>query len=234
MSINSEISRILQAKEDLKAAIELKGVTVPSASRINDYPALVGQISGGGGSGSSELPTGYTRYDYIEGDGTNGLETPVTGECVWSMTFQSTDSGAKQFVGCSSTWLSYGCRTSTGAWGYSNDSGYYITGLGTNPKLHIEITFFARKFCFLANGDLVYKSITQDMTYTAQWCLLKLNREATTGMAAKLWQADCWKGSALAFHGIPCKRNSDNAAGLYDTVSGTFITASGFTVGNDI
>lgn len=47
MSIASEISRLQTAKADLKIAIEGKGVTVPSSTKLDGYPALVDSISGG-------------------------------------------------------------------------------------------------------------------------------------------------------------------------------------------
>lgn len=51
MSIASEISRLQTAKANLKTSIEGKGVTVPSATTLDGYPALVDAISGGGGGG---------------------------------------------------------------------------------------------------------------------------------------------------------------------------------------
>lgn len=50
MSIASEITRLQTAKADIKAAIEDKGVTVPSAATLDDYADYVSAISGGGGS----------------------------------------------------------------------------------------------------------------------------------------------------------------------------------------
>lgn len=50
MSIASEISRLQGAKADLKTAIEGKGVTVPSATKLDGYADLVDAISQGGGS----------------------------------------------------------------------------------------------------------------------------------------------------------------------------------------
>lgn len=47
MSIASEITRLQSAKSDLKTSIENKGVTVPSATTIDGYSALVDQISTG-------------------------------------------------------------------------------------------------------------------------------------------------------------------------------------------
>jgi hypothetical protein len=50
MSIASEITRLQNAKADLKTAIEGKGVTVPSSAKLDAYPALVESIQAGGGS----------------------------------------------------------------------------------------------------------------------------------------------------------------------------------------
>ena len=47
MSIATEISRLQTAKSNLKTSIENKGVTVPSATTLDGYAALVDQISGG-------------------------------------------------------------------------------------------------------------------------------------------------------------------------------------------
>lgn len=47
MSIASEITRLQTAKADLKTAIEAKGVTVPSATKLGGYADLVEQISTG-------------------------------------------------------------------------------------------------------------------------------------------------------------------------------------------
>lgn len=51
MSIQSEITRISGAKSDIADAIEIKGVTVPSDSMIDDMANLILQINSGGGSG---------------------------------------------------------------------------------------------------------------------------------------------------------------------------------------
>lgn len=48
MSIASEITRLQTAKADLKTAIEGKGVTVPSSTKLDGYADLVESISGGG------------------------------------------------------------------------------------------------------------------------------------------------------------------------------------------
>lgn len=74
MSIQSEIDRINQAKTDLAAAIESKGVTVPPNTTINVYPGLVQQIEQGAG-----LPTGGTpgQMLYQGEDGPEWGDKPV-------------------------------------------------------------------------------------------------------------------------------------------------------------
>lgn len=56
MSIASEIERLQDAKSALKTAIEGKGVSVPAATKIDGYSALVDSIEQGGGG---------TMYTYI-------------------------------------------------------------------------------------------------------------------------------------------------------------------------
>ena len=47
MSISTELTRLQKAKADIKAAIEAKGVTVPSNDRIDEYSTYISQISSG-------------------------------------------------------------------------------------------------------------------------------------------------------------------------------------------
>ena len=49
MSIQTELSRIINAKAAIKAAIEGKGVTVPDATLLDGMAALIAGIEAGGG-----------------------------------------------------------------------------------------------------------------------------------------------------------------------------------------
>lgn len=73
MSVATEITRIQGAKADLKTSIEAKGVTVPSATLISGYAALVDQIQTGGGG----LPDSDGLVDLViaNGDQTGGSFT---------------------------------------------------------------------------------------------------------------------------------------------------------------
>ena len=60
MSIATEISRLQTAKENLKASIENKGVEVSAYAKLDEYPAYVDMISGGGTYPIYDGPYTYT------------------------------------------------------------------------------------------------------------------------------------------------------------------------------
>lgn len=55
MSIASEITRISDAKDDIRTAIQAKGVTVPASAKIDTYNTYVAAIQTGGGSNLTTL-----------------------------------------------------------------------------------------------------------------------------------------------------------------------------------
>ncbi|WP_287385861.1 hypothetical protein [Lachnospira sp.] len=65
MAISDEITRLQQAKADLKTAIENKGVTVSSSATLDDYADLVDSIEVGGGD--SEMNCVYKEIT-VEGN----------------------------------------------------------------------------------------------------------------------------------------------------------------------
>lgn len=58
MSIQSELTRLTNAKAAIKAYIEGQGLTVPSGTLLDGMAAMLESIEEGGGAGI-ELPTGY-------------------------------------------------------------------------------------------------------------------------------------------------------------------------------
>ena len=62
-TISDELNRLIQAKADIKSALEEKGLTIGDSSTLDEYPALIQEMEvGGGGSDTSTL------IDLIEGD----------------------------------------------------------------------------------------------------------------------------------------------------------------------
>ena len=65
MSIQTELTRITNAKAAIKTAIEGKGVTVPDGTLLDGMASLIESIEAGGG-GSSNIATGtFTTTDDI-------------------------------------------------------------------------------------------------------------------------------------------------------------------------
>lgn len=68
MSISDQISRLQNAKANIKTSIENKGVTVPNDTKLDGYPALIDSIEAGGGSGET-----HTNPDFYELRTQNGI-----------------------------------------------------------------------------------------------------------------------------------------------------------------
>ena len=65
MSIQTELTRIINAKAAIKTAVEGKGVTVPAGTLLDGMAALIESIEAGGG-GSGNFATGtFTTTDDI-------------------------------------------------------------------------------------------------------------------------------------------------------------------------
>ena len=63
MSIQTELTRITNAKAAIKAAVEGKGVTVPDGTLLDGMAALIESIEAGGGSGNFATGTFTTTDD---------------------------------------------------------------------------------------------------------------------------------------------------------------------------
>ena len=71
MSIQTELTRLTNAKAAIKTAIEGKGVTVPSGTLLDGMASLIESIEAGGGSGTV---SGYATGTYtVASDKTIGL-----------------------------------------------------------------------------------------------------------------------------------------------------------------
>lgn len=234
MSIASEISRIESAKAAIKTAIEGKGVTVPSSAKLDDYALLIDSIATGG---DPELPSGYTRHSYIYGDGSAYINTGISGNATWVVIFQA-DSGqtAKFIVAQGNSAGQYFGEMSTGNLGFSTSSTQYVASSSVSPtsKFCASVLFGGDRTAATINGYGIYRN--GSVTRTGVFALFSLTSTGTSIIAGKMWAADAWVGNSHTFHGIPCTRNSDNKAGLYDTVSKAFFpssSSSDFTAGDD-
>ena len=103
MSIQSEITRISGAKSDIADAIEIKGVTVPSGSMIDDMAPLILQIQSGGGSAMTIVETDDVHGGKIlEITGVDLSEDTVRADKL-ATGYTAHDSGGRPIVGTMSS-----------------------------------------------------------------------------------------------------------------------------------
>lgn len=83
MSVATELQRIIDAKADLKTAIENKGVTVSSSALLDAYPALVDAIPSGE-KGYTEWPSDAPTHSALSAEATTWKNnTGVQGDVVY-------------------------------------------------------------------------------------------------------------------------------------------------------
>ena len=172
------------------------------------------------------VPGDYTEIKGITYDGNVYYEIgdlKLTGADTLRFSFSAT--AACNVIGCYTTMdaqtnFSVYASTSDGAKYLRYDGGTYYSYITTNKKYNIVITPMG------ATGFEQESTWTKkDFTAVSDLCI---GTTSTTATSAKL------KGTLYGkvvvdgrFDGIPCKRNSDNAIGYYDTVSKTFYENEG-------
>ena len=183
------------------------------------------------------LPSGYTQVAWLESSGTQYIITKAikanqTVKCKMALNaaIQTGWMGAIDAVnslvrfGVTNNMI-YCQRPSTGAFGIASDTDFH-TFIASPTKLYID-----------NNSDTI--NVTTDMT--TPFALFAQNDGRTSNISAylscKISEFEITEGSTLVQRLIPCRRNSDNVLGMYDTVSGNLLTNQGtgsFTAGPDV
>ena len=97
MSIQTELTRIINAKAAIKAAVEGKGVTVPDGTLLDGMASLIESIEGGGSGGKAyKIVSGYLSSTSTDTDGSFTLAhnlgcTPILFMMMRPMTFSFND-----------------------------------------------------------------------------------------------------------------------------------------------
>lgn len=134
MSIANELSRLLQAKSDLATSITNKGVTVPAAATLDDYPALVDQIQQGG---TPILPYD-AKVEYLQSSGTQYIDIGIIGNdsLEYEIKYLWTSGDYKYILDAEKSSSVDRFSLMTGTWsnrriyynnGYSNEKYYALT-----------------------------------------------------------------------------------------------------------
>lgn len=182
-----------------------------------------------GGTKQRNLPSEYTQVEYLESSGTQYIDTGVT---------LKSNSKIKLIVIDFNVGSAFGVNTLNGQYTIAASASGMFYRLFSVDGVRIGLTEGKHTCSFLGNkgfydGSLVYTGGTPtDSTLSLYLFARNIDGSATNFGTGKisLFEIDNHKF-------IPCRRNSDSVLGMYDTVTGTFLTNAGtgtFTAGADV
>lgn len=177
-----------------------------------------------------KLPHGYTELSYIQGNGASYINTGFNPN-------QNTVVRADIANDLSSVtrWI-FGARngTNVGAFGFLQYKGVYRADYGTaTTNLHGTPTerfvIEMNKNSVKIDGAVIATASVQTFSTNYPIYLFANNNAGVSAgfSTTKIYGCEIYNGDVLMLEFVPCRRNSDNALGMYDTVHGTFYQNAG-------
>ena len=221
-----------------------------SDGAIGMYDTVSGNFFENAGTGTFTAgPELYTFLDYIESTGTQIIYTGAyaqtgsivevdyqitsdrpSGEYEWQAIYSS-GSGGAGWPGHMFGFL-LTLRTKRYSVYYEGITDVYDSAIDTNRHI---VRQESEKFYI--DGNLLYTRPTANFTNSSPVMLFNRAGE-NLYMMGRIYSAKIWSdGTNLSFNGIPAKRKSDGAIGMYDTVTNTFFENAGtgtFTAGPEV
>lgn len=247
MSIASELNRLIQAKSDLATSITNKGVTVPAATTLDGYAALVDQIQQGG------TPLPYdAEIEYLESTGTQWINTGLAYNVSksYDMIFDGYFTGSTNYEHiCGITGGTSGtnvCRLCffvllNGKMAYGSNVTFSATTFAANVrhKTHVLLLSNPASYLFSQDGSVATYSATirADLANGKEIYLFARNNLGTASnfANAKLYEFIVFENDNLVRFFIPVRVGQVGC--LYDRVSGSLFYNQGtgsFTLGPDV
>lgn len=233
MSIASELSRLQQAKSDLATSIDNKGVTVPAATTLDGYAALVDQIQQGGLPYDAEI-------EYIESTGTQYIDTGITLVYATDIVEMSLNiaitSGSSRQLNGTNGYLFFGVNASQKFEIGAVASGTYDSDFH-NWYLSTKVN---RKVAGVIDSAAYYGASNVSSSNTSVYALYLFALGGTNGAAAALFIKQKLKNAVIRKNGAVVRDFIPVRVGqvgyLYDRVSGELFGNAGtgnFTLGAD-
>lgn len=195
---------------------------------------------------ASILPGGYTELDYIESSGTQYIDTGIfpngNTKVEMSAYIMERRSGNNQI---------YNARGNNKYFGFSDYNNrmnlyYGSTWTNMNKVTDIPYTLYVNQagdMWSININENQYNRNGRSISFISDYSMYIFGANSVGNIyepiqKMRLYYFRIWEdGATLSRNFIPCKRNSDNAVGLYDTVTNTFFNNSGtgsFIQGNEI
>lgn len=242
MSIASELSRIQQAKSDLATSIANKGVTVPAATTIDGYAALVDQIQQGG---TPVLPYD-SKIEYLEATGTQYIETQAKAWYTTPLDVRARLSfsvfGTNMALSSGTTGnnrafiLSAGASGSNLQWNFGVGSNHLVGSITLGTVYDVQAHVQNNNSWLIVDGKIL--STVTDSLSSNNLTLAIFARHKENGFdlvsKVKLYSLS-WSGNGMSQELIPVRVGQ--VGYLYDKVSGTLLENQGtgnYNLGPDI
>ena len=184
------------------------------------------------------LPEGYTEVEYLRSSGTQWIDTGYKPNTNIKFEISGTQSNSDSALfGISELFF---CFDNSNATYYNFFGGSVGSFLIVMKNIPVVLTMSASDGIVI-NGTK-YKSLTAGPATANYSMALFGRRNNSTGAIDKLGNhiikyAKIYESNILIHNYIPCRRNSDSVLGMYDTVTGNFLTNAGtgtFIAGNDV
>ena len=203
-----------------------------------------------GGTEQRNLPSGYTQVEYLESSGTQYIDTGINDitnsefevvaqqtsiTCAFPTIMGALDLDSKYKVIC-------GLSTSNNTF-YSQcggPNGFIVSSVPNDTQKHtFKVTTTTNQQTLQIDDTAVVignYAITSTTAYPLTICAR--NKDTVSNFTnQKVFSVRIKKSGTLVCNLIPARRNSDNVLGMYDTVTGNFLTNAGtgtFTAGADV
>lgn len=205
----------------------------------------------------SVLPDEFQRVEYLETDGNQYIDTGVllnnTDE--FEITFQSSKdalttpvmgaiSGGTAYTSTDNISVTYNVGSNVNAYSIYNNGAagspnYAWNGGDYTDKLKHTIKYTGLDTAPTIDGEamtqITSRTLTESNASVTTWLFGRNNTETGTKAqdGLRIYDANFYSKG----HFIPCRRKSDSVLGMYDTVTGTFLTnadTGDFTAGPDV
>ena len=183
MTIASEITRLQNAKADIKTAIEAKGVTVPSNATLDDFDTYIAQISGGSSGLEYEsgtyIPTADIARPTISFSKTHSVPPSIVSIYDVSTTFPSTSSNI--------------CMDYVDVYRMFSSTGYPYTSTSPTQR-YATVTYFYRgagNALSVGSQPCLYDSDTASSGSSyAKYYVDTTGFQPTTASTSRYWRKD--------------------------------------------
>ena len=209
-----------------------------------------------GGCEQRNLPAEYTQVEYLESDGTQYIDTGIVLKSEATITTVGQNIQSSVTSGPYSFWGFMGGNNNIPRWGWSIYQNRWLPDLNATSQAPVTVDTQKHTFintCYYNNNVLEYdslldgnsisnKTVENPTTYTNNTLsayLFARNNNGTAGnfSSSRIFSYEIVQDGIKVLSLIPCKRNSDSVLGMYDTVTGNFLTNQGtgtFTAGADV